>query len=165
VCGIIGMGEIGRGIATRVQACGMTVCYHGPRPKEDLAYAYYPSLFSMARQSDCLIVACPSTPETRGMVDARILEALGPEGFLVNIARGAIIDEHALIAALKERRIAGAALDVYWDEPRVPQALIALENVLLAPHIGSSTLDLREERKEKLLANLRAHFNGSAAGR
>jgi len=93
-------------------------------------------------------------------VDARILDALGPEGYFVNIARGPIVDERALIAALKDRRIAGAALDVFWDEPRVPAELAAMEQVVLAPHIGSTTREVREERGRKLLANLRAHFAG-----
>jgi lactate dehydrogenase-like 2-hydroxyacid dehydrogenase len=141
-CGIIGLGAIGRGIAKRAEAFGMSVCYHGPRRKHDATYA------------------CPSTPQTRSLVDARTLDALGPDGYLINIARGPIVDEQALIAALKEKRIAGAALDVFWDEPRVPAELVAMEQVVLAPHIGSTTREIREERGVKLLANLRAHFAG-----
>jgi lactate dehydrogenase-like 2-hydroxyacid dehydrogenase len=159
-CGIIGLGAIGRGIAKRAEAFGMSVCYHGPRRKQDAAYAYHPELVSLARESDCLVVACPSTPQTRSLVDARILDALGPDGYLINIARGPIVDEQALIAALREKRIAGAALDVFWDEPRVPAELVAMEQVVLAPHIGSTTREIREERGVKLLANLRAHFAG-----
>ncbi|HSC94368.1 MAG TPA: 2-hydroxyacid dehydrogenase [Burkholderiales bacterium] len=159
-CGIIGLGAIGRGIAKRAEAFRMTVCYHGPRPKEGVSYSYYPDLAELARASDCLVVACLSTPETRNLVDARILAALGPEGYLVNIARGPIVDEQALIAALRDRRIAGAALDVFWDEPRVPAELMTMENVVLAPHIGSTTQEVREGRGAKLLANLRAHFAG-----
>lgn len=159
-CGIIGLGAIGREIAKRAEAFGMSVCYHGPRRKEGVAYAYYPELENLARESDCLVVACRSTPETRNLVNARILDALGPEGYLVNIARGPIVDEQALIAALKDRRIAGAALDVFWDEPRVPVELTMMEEVVLAPHIGSTTREVREERGRKLLANLRAHFAG-----
>jgi lactate dehydrogenase-like 2-hydroxyacid dehydrogenase len=159
-CGIIGLGAIGREIAKRAEAFGMSVCYHGPRRKEGVAYAYYPELENLARESDCLVVACRSTPETRDLVNARILDALGPEGYLVNIARGPIVDEQALIAALKDRRIAGAALDVFWNEPQVPAELPAMEHVVLAPHIGSTTREVREERSRKLLANLRAHFAG-----
>jgi len=159
-CGIIGLGAIGRGIAKRAEAFGMSVCYHGPRKKQDATYAYYPELVSLAHESDCLVVACPSTPQTRSLVDARILDALGPDGYLINIARGPIVDEQALIAALREKRIAGAALDVFWDEPRVPAELVAMEQVVLAPHIGSTTREIREERGAKLLANLRAHFSG-----
>jgi len=157
-CGIIGLGAIGSGIAKRAEAFRMTVRYHGPRRKEGVGYAFDPDLERLARESDCLVVACPSTPQTRGLVNARILDALGADGYLVNIARGPIVDEQALIAALRERRIAGAGLDVFWDEPRVPAELAAMEHVVLAPHIGSTTREVREERGRKLLANLRAHF-------
>jgi hydroxypyruvate reductase len=159
-CGIIGLGAIGRGIAKRAEAFGMSVCYHGPRKKQGAAYPYYPDLESLARESDCLVVACPATPETRNLVDARILDALGTDGFLINIARGSIVDEQALIAALSEKRIAGAGLDVFWDEPRVPAELAGMEQVVLVPHIGSNILEIREERGAKVLANLRAHFAG-----
>ena len=161
-CGIVGLGRIGRAIAKRAQAFGMSVCYHGPRQKHDAAFPYYPDLESMAREADCLVVCCPLTSETRNLVDARILDALGPEGFLVNVARGPVVDEAALLAALGSRRIAGAALDVFWDEPRVPAELLAMEHVVLVPHIGSSTQEIREERGRKLLANLRAHFAGKS---
>jgi lactate dehydrogenase-like 2-hydroxyacid dehydrogenase len=114
----------------------------------------------MARQVDCLVLACPLTPATRDLIDARILDALGPGGFLVNVARGPVVNREALIAALAEKRIAGAGLDVFWDEPEVPPELIAMENVVLQPHMGSSTQEIREERGRKLLANLRAHFAG-----
>jgi lactate dehydrogenase-like 2-hydroxyacid dehydrogenase len=159
-CGIIGLGAIGLRIAKRAEAFGMSVCYHGPRRKQGVAYVYHPDLIGLARESDCLVVACPATPETRSLVDARILDALGPDGYLINIARGPIVDEQALIAALREKRIAGAGLDVFWDEPRVPAELAAMEQVVLAPHIGSTTREIREERGAKLLANLRAHFAG-----
>lgn len=159
-CGIIGLGAIGSGIAKRAEAFRMTVRYHGPRRKEGVGHVFEPDLESLARESDCLVVACPSTPQTRGLVNARILDALGADGYLVNIARGPIVDEQALIAALRERRIAGAGLDVFWDEPRVPAELAAMEQVVLAPHIGSTTREVREERGRKLLANLRAHFAG-----
>lgn len=159
-CGIVGLGRIGRAIARRVEACGMSVCYHGPRQKPDVTYPYFSDLESMARQADCLLLACPETPATRKLVDARILDALGPEGFLVNIARGPVVDESALLAALRDRRIAGAGLDVFWNEPRVPAELIAMEHVVMLPHVGSSTREIRAERGVKLLANLRAHFSG-----
>jgi lactate dehydrogenase-like 2-hydroxyacid dehydrogenase len=159
-CGIVGLGNIGRGVARRAEAFGMSVCYYGPRQKPDVAYPYHADLEAMARLSDCLVVACPATAATRNLVDARILDALGPEGFLINVARGAIVDEPALIAALTSRRIAGAGLDVFRDEPRVPAELIAMEHVVIVPHIGSYTREIREERGAKLLANLRAHFAG-----
>jgi lactate dehydrogenase-like 2-hydroxyacid dehydrogenase len=138
----------------------MSVCYHGPHPKPDAVWPYHADLENMARASDCLVVMCPDTPATRGMVDARILEALGPDGFLINVARGPIVDAAALISALRNGRIAGAGLDVFWDEPRVPAELLGLENVVLLPHIGSTTREIRDERGRKLLANLRAHFSG-----
>jgi lactate dehydrogenase-like 2-hydroxyacid dehydrogenase len=138
----------------------MSVHYHGPRRKDGVAYSYHQDLASLAQAADCLVVACPLMPQTRGLVDSRILDALGPDGYLVNIARGPIVDEQALIAALKDRRIAGAALDVFWDEPRVPEELTKMEHVVLAPHIGSTTREVREARGVKLLANLRAHFAG-----
>jgi len=159
-CGIIGLGAIGKAVARRVEPLGMTVCYYGPRRKTEVAYPYYSDLEAMACASDCLVVSCPATPETRNLVNGRVFDALGPQGYLVNVARGSVVDEQALIAALKEKKIAGAGLDVYADEPRVPAELIAMEQVVLAPHIGSTTQEIREERGAKLLANLRAHFAG-----
>ena len=158
VCGIVGLGRIGREAATRLQAFGMTISYHGRRAKPDTAYRYFADLRSLARAADCLIVSCPETHETRNLVDAEVLDALGPQGYLVNIARGPIVNEEALLAALRDKRIAGAALDVFWNEPRVPEALMAMENVVLLPHIGSSTREVRDERGRKLMASLRAHF-------
>ena len=140
----------------------MSVCYHGPRRKADVAYPYYADLEAMARASDCLVVSCPATPETRNLVNGRVLDALGPQGYLVNVARGSVVDDQALIAALKEKKIAGAGLDVYADEPRVPAELVAMEQVVLTPHIGSTTQEIREERGAKVLSNLRAHFAGNA---
>ena len=159
-CSIVALGRIGRGIARRAEAFGMTVCYHGPRRKDDVQYPYYSDLEEMARRSDCLMVTSPLVAETRGLISARVLDALGAKGFLVNVARGPVVDERALIAALKERRIAGAALDVFWDEPRVPEELFPLDNVVLTPHMGTATLDVREERGRKTLENLAAHFAG-----
>lgn len=159
ICGIVGFGGIGRGVARRAEAFGMSIVYHGPRRK-DVAYPYYADLKAMAEAADCLVVACPETPETRNLVDARILEALGPEGFLVNVARGPVVNEAALLAALAGKRIAGAGLDVFWDEPRVPQALREMDEVVLVPHMGSTTREIRDERSAKLLANLSAHFSG-----
>ena len=159
-CGIVGLGAIGRGIARRAEALGMTVCYHGRREKPEVRYTFFPDLEELARRSGCLMVACWLTPETRGLVGSRVLEALGPQGYLVNVARGPIVDEAALISALKTGGIAGAALDVYWDEPRVPEALLSMENVVLVPHIGSSTREVRDARGDKLMANLQAHFSG-----
>jgi lactate dehydrogenase-like 2-hydroxyacid dehydrogenase len=141
-------------------AFGMAVRYYGRRRQDGVAYPYHADVAGLAEAADVLVVACPLTPETRGLVDAGVLDALGPEGFLVNVARGPIVDEAALIAALEEKRIAGAALDVFWNEPHVPDALAAMDNVVLLPHVGSTTQEIREERGRKLVANLRAHFSG-----
>jgi lactate dehydrogenase-like 2-hydroxyacid dehydrogenase len=128
--------------------------------QEGVAYSYFADLEQMARESDCLAVTCPLTPATRNLIDARILDALGAEGYLVNVARSAVVDEPALIAALTAGRIAGAGLDVFRDEPHVPAALMRMKNVVLAPHMGTSTRQVREERNRKLLTDLRAFFAG-----
>jgi lactate dehydrogenase-like 2-hydroxyacid dehydrogenase len=159
-CGIVGLGRIGRETATRLEAFGMTISYQGPRRKADVSYAYHADVASLAREADCLVITCPSTPETKGLVDAGVLDALGPEGYLVNVARAAIVDETALMEALKTKRIAGAALDVFWNELRVAAALKEMDDVVLLPHIGSTTKEIREERGRKLMANLHAHFSG-----
>jgi hydroxypyruvate reductase len=159
-CGIVGMGRIGREFAQRAAGFGMSICYFGPRRKADVTYPYFDNLEHMARAVDCLVITCALTPATLNLVDARILAALGADGFLVNVARGAIVDELALVAALENRHIAGAALDVFANEPQVPAALMAMDNVVLAPHMGTSTREVREGRSEKLLADVRAHFAG-----
>ena len=159
-CGVIGLGRIGIAVARRAEACGMQVRYQGPRRKPEVAWPFHEDVLSLARASDCLVVTCPSTPATRNLIDATVLDALGADGFLVNVARGAIVDETALIAALRERRIAGAGLDVFRDEPQVPAALRELDNVVMTPHVGSTTLEIREGRKRMVVENLRAHFAG-----
>ncbi len=159
-CGLVGLGNIGRAIAKRAEACGMRPVYYGPRRKADVQYPYFEDVEALAGEADCLIVACPERPDTRNLVNARVLKALGEGGFLVNIARGSVVDEGALIAALKEGVIAGAALDVFPDEPRVSPELRAMDNVVLTPHIGTSTNEIRQERSNLVLANLEAHFSG-----
>ncbi|HTD91431.1 MAG TPA: 2-hydroxyacid dehydrogenase [Burkholderiales bacterium] len=160
-CGIIGMGRIGHEIAQRATSFGMSICYFGPRRKDGVSFPYYDDLEHMARETDCLVVTCALTPATRNLVDARIIAALGADGFLVNVARGAIVDEPALIEALARKKIAGAALDVFAHEPQVPEALLQMDNVVLAPHMGTSTREVRVGRSDKLLADLRAHFSGT----
>lgn len=159
-CGIVGMGRIGCEIAQRAASFGMSISYFGPRRKDDVAYRYVDNLETLAREADCLVVTCALTPATRHLIDARILAALGGDGFLVNIARGAIVDEPALVEALASKKIAGAALDVFVDEPNVPAELMRMDNVVLAPHMGTSTLEIREGRSEKLLSDIHAHFAG-----
>ena len=158
--GIVGLGRIGRELAKRARGFDMQIAYHGPRSKADVAYRYFDDLEAMAREVDCLAVTCPLTAGTRNLIDARILRALGPESYLVNVARGAVVDESALVAALASGVIAGAGLDVFRDEPRVPAELLAMEHVVLAPHMGTSTREIREERSRKLLADLRAFYSG-----
>jgi len=158
-CGLVGFGAIGRGVAKRAQAFDMAISYCGPNRKES-PFSYYADPVAMAKAVDVLVVCCPLTEQTRGLVDAAVLNALGPDGFLINVARGPIVDEAALIAALRDKRIAGAGLDVFWDEPNVPPALLELDNVVMVPHIGSSTMEVRVARGRKVLENLEAHFAG-----
>jgi lactate dehydrogenase-like 2-hydroxyacid dehydrogenase len=160
-CGIVGMGRIGREIALRAASFGMHIAYCGPRRKNDVTYPYYDDVQSLARTADCLVVTCALTPATRKLINAPVLDALGADGFLVNIARGAVVDEPALIAALTNKKIAGAALDVFVDEPNVPAELMRMDNVILLPHIGTATREVRAGRMEKLLHDVHAHFAGT----
>lgn len=158
--GILGMGRIGREIARRAGAMNNTVLYHSRRPVTDVPYAYCPDPVALARASDFLIVILPSTPETRKIVNRDVLEALGPHGILVNIARGAVVDEQALVAALKDGRLGGAGLDVFEKEPQVPEALFGMANVVLLPHVGSATHETRRAMSQLVLDNLDAQFAG-----
>lgn len=157
--GIVGLGRIGEAIARRAAAHGMQVAYHNRRRK-DVPYAYYDDLARLAAESDVLCIACPGGPETRHLVDAGVLRALGAEGWLVNISRGTVVDEAALVAALQDGTIRGAGLDVFEHEPNVPEALLGLENVVLLPHIGSATHETRQEMANLTIGNLAAHFSG-----
>lgn len=158
--GVLGMGRIGQAIAKRAVAMNMAVVYHGPRPKLELPYRFYPDLATMAADVDYLVVAVPGGPATRHLVDARIIAALGPKGAIINIARGSVVDQAALITALAERKLAGAGLDVLEDEPRVPEMLTQLNSVVLTPHIGSATHATRLAMGRLMLDNLAAHFAG-----
>ena len=158
--GIIGMGRIGQAIARRVAAMETKVVYHGPREKKDVPYRYYPKLADMARDVTVLIAACPGGEATRGIVNADVIAALGPKGYFVNISRGSVADEPALVKALVDGKLGGAGLDVFVDEPRAPEALFALDNVVLAPHVGSATRETRQAMGDLAVANLVAHFGG-----
>ncbi len=158
--GIVGCGRIGGTVARRLEAFDMKIAYHGPSNKLHPRYRYYPDLVAMARDVDFLVLTCPGGPATRHIVNERVLNALGADGILVNIARGSVVDEAALVAALREGRIRGAGLDVYADEPRAPTALLDLDNVVLSPHQSSATHETRAAMGECTLANLRAHFSG-----
>jgi lactate dehydrogenase-like 2-hydroxyacid dehydrogenase len=158
--GIVGMGRIGQAIAQRALAFGMTVAYTARSAKAELPYAFHADVVALAEASDFLVVITPGGAGTRHLVNARVLEALGPEGILVNVARGSVVDEQALIEALERGTIAGAGLDVFADEPRVPERLMALPHVVLAPHIGSATVATRQAMADLAYANLRARFTG-----
>ncbi len=158
--GILGLGRIGKEIARRLQACKMRVSYHGRREQAYEPYQYYADLEAMARDVDWLVVIAPGSAETRGLVSRRVLEALGPAGALVNVARGSLVDEAALVELLADGRLGGAALDVFADEPRVPEALLALPNVVLSPHQGSATHKTRAAMGDLVVGNLAAFFAG-----
>jgi lactate dehydrogenase-like 2-hydroxyacid dehydrogenase len=158
--GIVGLGRIGKAIATRVRGFGLDVVYHGRHPQADIAYRYYPSLVEMAKAADILIIVAPGGPSTRHIVNAEVLEALGPDGVLVNIARGSLVDETALIEALRTGKILAAGLDVYDNEPNVPEALIALPNAVLLPHVGSASVKTRRAMAECVVGNIFAWADG-----
>jgi lactate dehydrogenase-like 2-hydroxyacid dehydrogenase len=158
--GILGFGRIGKAIARRVEACGIPVVYCGRRRQDDVTQPYYDSLLAMARDVDTLIVAVPGGAETHHMVNAQVLEALGPNGVLINIGRGSVVDEAALISALQERKILSAGLDVFEDEPNVPQALIDMEHVVLLPHVGSASVHTRQAMGQLVVDNLKAFAAG-----
>lgn len=157
--GILGLGRIGDAIAKRAQACGMKIRYHNRR-KKDSPFPYDPDAVTLARNSDVLMVVTPGGAETSKLVNSRVLDALGPQGYLCNIARGSVVDEPVLLQYLQEGRIAGAGLDVFVDEPRVPEAFFKLDNVVLFPHVGSATAETRKAMGDLQIENLRLHFAG-----
>jgi lactate dehydrogenase-like 2-hydroxyacid dehydrogenase len=158
--GIIGLGNIGCEIAKRAAAFDMPVLYHNRRARNDVAYPYVADIAELARQVDFLVVATPGGPATRHLVDGRVLDALGQDGILINIARGSVVDQAALIDALTLGKIAGAGLDVFDGEPNVPAELIALSNVVLQPHQAGATIEGVEAAMDLAVRNLRAHFAG-----
>lgn len=158
--GIVGLGRIGKEIAARARAMKMRVVYHGRRPQPGVPYVYYDELEAMARDSDWLVVVAPGGKDTERMVSRSVLEALGPEGMLVNVARGSLVDEPAMIELLQSGGLGGAALDVFEHEPQVPAALLGLDNVVLSPHQGSATRQTRDAMGALLVANLDRHFAG-----
>jgi hydroxypyruvate reductase len=158
--GIVGMGRIGQAIARRVHACDMDVVYHGPRPKKELSYPYFADLLQMAEQVDVLVLSCPYNEETKYLVQEKTLKALGPKGYLINIARGPVVHEQDLCVALSNGWIAGAGLDVFEQEPKVPDALLKMDNVVLFPHVGGATHETRSRMGQLVIANLLAHFEG-----
>lgn len=157
-CGIVGLGNIGKSIARRVQAFGMDVAYHGRHQQADVPYQYHASLEELAKAADFLVLSLPGGPATDGLIDAGILAALGPRGYLINIARGSVVDEQALVEALQSGALGGAGLDVFADEPQVPEALLTLDNVVLTPHLGSGTRETRQAMADLVLANVERYF-------
>jgi lactate dehydrogenase-like 2-hydroxyacid dehydrogenase len=158
--GVLGLGGIGRAIADRGAAFRMRVIYSGPRRKPDAPYEYVGDLIELARQSDYLMVACKGGPETRHLVSATVIDALGPKGTLVNVARGSVVDEGVLIQALVDGRVGHAALDVFESEPSPSPELLKLPNVIVQPHHGSATIETRTAIGQLMIDNLSAHFAG-----
>jgi len=158
--GILGLGRIGKEIAARAQAMKMRVVYHGRRRQPREPFLYYDDLLAMARDVDWLVVIAPGGKETDGIISRAVLEALGPRGHLVSMARGSMVDQDALVEMLGDGSLGGAALDVFQSEPHVPEALFAMENVVLSPHQGSKTVETRDAMGALVVANLQAHFAG-----
>jgi lactate dehydrogenase-like 2-hydroxyacid dehydrogenase len=158
--GILGLGRIGKVIARRCEAFDCSILYHGRNPQDGVAYRYYADLVEMARDADFLCAICPGGEATRNIVNRPVLEALGPKGILVNVARGSVVDADALIAVLKEGKLGGAALDVFPDEPRVPPALLDFPNVIVQPHVASATIETRTAMGDLTVENLELHFAG-----
>lgn len=159
--GVLGLGRIGKAIARRAGAFGVNVIYHNRKQDSSAHYEYCDSLIDMARRCDILMIAAPGGAQTKHLVDAKILDALGPDGVLVNIARGSIVDERALVEALQDKRILTAALDVFADEPRAPPELIAMDHVVLLPHVGSASQRTRDAMSRLVIENLFAWADGN----
>ncbi|MFY2558788.1 2-hydroxyacid dehydrogenase [Corallococcus terminator] len=158
--GIVGLGRIGMAIARRAEGFDMAISYHNRSPRDGVPYRHVADLETLAAEVDFLVLSLPGGEHTRGLVGTAVLEALGPKGILINIARGTIVDEAALIRALQQGKIAGAGLDVFENEPDIPPALTACENVVLTPHMASATLATRTAMADLVFDNLRAHFAG-----
>jgi hydroxypyruvate reductase len=158
--GIVGLGRIGRRVGLLAEAFGMVICYAGPHRKSDVAWRYYDDLVQMARDVDVLILTCKGGAETAGLIGREVIEALGPEGWLINIARGSVVDEATLVDALVSGRLGAAGLDVFAREPHAPDALLGLDNVVLQPHQGSASEETRSAMGRLVLQNLEAHFAG-----
>ena len=158
--GILGLGRIGKAIAKRAEAFGLTIVYHGRRPQADVPYLYYPTLVGMAQACDILVIITPGGSETHHLVGAEVLKALGPTGILINVARGSVVDEDALVAALQDKTILGAGLDVFAEEPHVPQGLLDLDHVVLLPHVGSASQHTRDAMGQLVVDNILAWAAG-----
>lgn len=158
--GIIGLGRIGSAIAKRAEAFGCHISYNSRTQKRNLHYKFYSNVIDLAKNCRILIVACNLTEETRHIVNRKVIDALGPKGTLINIGRGSLVDEPELVSALLEGRLGGAGIDVYENEPNVPEILFHLPNVVLLAHIASDTVATCKAMCDLVLANLEAHFLG-----
>lgn len=158
--GIVGMGRIGKAIARRLEAFGVPVVYHSRNPQAGVAYKYYPKLLDMARDVDTLMIIVPGGASTQNMINAEVLKALGPNGIVINMARGSVIDEPALIEALKNRTIYSAGLDVFANEPHVPKELLEMEHIVLFPHLGSASEATRAAMDQLVVDNILAWAAG-----
>ncbi len=157
--GIVGMGRIGQAIAHRAAAFDMQIAWHGPAPK-DVRYPYQPQLIELARSVDFLVAACPGGAATRGLISREVLTTLGPKGIFINIARGSVVDQEAMVELLVSGQLGGAGLDVFVDEPRVPKELFNLDNVVLQPHQASATGETRGAMAQLVLDNVAAYAAG-----
>lgn len=157
--GIVGLGRIGKAVAKRLEAFGLEIAYHG-RSKQDVPYRYEPTLLGLAEASDVLLSVAPGGKETDGMINAEVLKALGPDGIFVNVGRGSVVDEPALVKALQDKTILTAGLDVFVDEPKVPAELIAMDHVVLLPHVGSASVETRRAMGQLVVDNLVSWFSG-----
>ncbi|KAL5072683.1 hypothetical protein RYX36_011667 [Vicia faba] len=158
--GIIGLGRIGTAIAKRAEGFNCPISYYSRTQKQESKYKYYSSVVELASNCDILVVACPLTEQTHHIINREVINALGPKGFLINIGRGKHVDEPELVSALVEGRLGGAGLDVFENEPHVPEELFGLDNVVLLPHVGSATVETRTAMADLVLGNLEAHFLG-----
>ncbi|KAK0358985.1 hypothetical protein LTR94_033121, partial [Friedmanniomyces endolithicus] len=152
--GILGLGRIGKAIADRLVPFAGEIAYHNRRPVEGAAWRYEPSLVELAKWCDVLIIATPGGVGTAGLVSSEVIDAVGPDGVIVNIARGTVIDENALVAAIEAERLGGVGLDVFAKEPEVPEALKTRDNCVIAPHIGSATIETRQDMAQLVVDNL-----------
>jgi lactate dehydrogenase-like 2-hydroxyacid dehydrogenase len=157
---MVGMGAIGQAIARRLDAFGVPLVYHTRHPRPGLAYRHYPKLNDMARDVDILLIIVPGDATTQNMINAEVLDALGPDGILINMARGSVVDEPELIKALQQKRIMSVGLDVYAKEPEIPAELLAMENVVLFPHLGSASVYTREQMDQLVVDNILAWASG-----
>src|SRR6201746_906370 len=161
--GMVGMGRIGQAIGRRLDACRVPVVYHSRKPADGVSYKHYPDLIEMAKAVDTMVIIVPGGASTAKMINADVMKALGPRGVIINVARGSVVDEEALIAALKSGTILAAGLDVFANEPAVPEELSAMQNVVLLPHIGSASVVTRNAMDQLVGDHLKASFAGKPA--